>query len=256
MSKLAQINHSIVLMLTDTIKKCLEEARPFSAYNITLITREREKIRLRHEEIQGVVHEIDLISDTLDFGYTTPDGTTLSWQRSEFTKWAGQPFQVYHPVGYNLDNFVPEGVNPVSQAEFAASVRPISMIGIITPNPDGTTPNVGGEQLDGTFQIDNRNRLLVPTRFFKEAEIVAGDSIYVITDNKSKTVMLAKDTEFMDVSDNNIVVSIQIVERCGDIRLSNRTLTTAELSGSNFSIKNSEKDNDGEITKFVEITQA
>ena len=69
MSKLAQINHSIVLMLTDTIKKCLEEARPFSAYNITLITREREKIRLRHEEIQGVVHEIDLISDTLDFGY-------------------------------------------------------------------------------------------------------------------------------------------------------------------------------------------
>jgi hypothetical protein len=68
--------------------------------------------------------------------------------------------------------------------------------------------------------------------------------------------MLAKDTEFMDVSDNNIVVSIQIVERCGDIRLSNRTLTTAELSGSNFSIKNSEKDNDGEITKFVERSRS
>jgi bifunctional DNA-binding transcriptional regulator/antitoxin component of YhaV-PrlF toxin-antitoxin module len=254
MSKLAQINHSIVLMLTETIKKCLEEARPFSAYNITLITREREKIRLRHTEMQGVVHEIDLIADTLDFGYTTPDGTTLSWQRSEFTKWAGPAFQVYHPVGYNLDNFVPEGVNPVSQAEFAASVRPQAMIGVITPNADGTTPNVGGEQADGTFQVDNRNRLMVPTKFLKEAGISAGDSIYVIADSKSKAVFLAKDAE--DVDNDGIGVTMQLVERCGDIRLSNRTLKSAHLEGSNFSIKNSEKDFDGVMMNVVEITQA
>jgi len=32
-----------------TVRNCLESGRPFSGYNITIWTREREKIKLRHQ---------------------------------------------------------------------------------------------------------------------------------------------------------------------------------------------------------------
>lgn len=235
----------------DVVRECLETGRPFSGYNITIWTRERFKLKLRHQEVAGFIHEMEIIEDALDYGYTMPDNQTYSWVRSTFNKWSGPAFEVYHPVGYNLDNFVPEGVPPASQSEIASSARPLSMIGLVTPQADGTQPDAGGVQNDGTYKTDFRNRLMVPTKFLKEAGIEAGDTVYVIPDTNTHTVLLAKDTDFL--KDDGVKITMQRVERNGDIRLSSRTLRAADLTDNKFLIETSEKDGGNSKTKVVEV---
>lgn len=249
---------NITEMLTETVVNCFEQGRPFSGYNITLWTREREGIKLRHLDIQGDVHDLEVIQDALDYGYTMADGKTYSWTRSEFSNWHGPAFQVYHPVGYDINNFVPEGVQPVSQNVIAASVRPANMIGRVTPQADGTQPDHGGHQDDGTYKTDYRDRLMVPTKFLKDAGISAGDTVFVIPDQTNQTVFIAKDDSFLDC--DSITISTQRVERNGDIRLSSRTLKSAGLqaypSGNKFVIETAEVDGDNTKIKVVEIKQA
>lgn len=237
--------------LTQTVKECLEQGRPFSGYNITKLTREREQIHLRHKEIAGVVHELDIIHDALDYGYTMADGVTYTWQRSTFDKWQGPAFEVYHPQGYDLSQFVPEGVGPASQQEIANSKRPANLIGLVTPQSDGSQPDAGGEQSDGTFNADYRNRLMVPTRFLKEAGLQPGDTVYVCQDPTNAIVLLAKDTDA--IQNDGVKITTQTVERNGDLRLSSRTLQAAALTDKKFVIETSEKGDGTSKTKVVEV---
>lgn len=248
MSAVAQ---DIMGKLTEIVRECLEKGRPFSGYNITKWTREREQLHLRHKEVAGAVHEMDIINDALDYGYTMADGVTYTWIRSTFTNWSGPPFEVYHPSGYDIKNFVPEGVQPASANEITASTRPANMIGLVTPTPDGNQPDAGGEQDDGTFNADYRNRLMVPTRFLKEAGLQPGDTVYVVPDPTNSIVLLAKDTD--TIQTNGVKVTTQTVERNGDLRLSSRTLAAASLSGTGFVIEMSEKDVNGSKAKVVEV---
>lgn len=248
------ITNELKAAFLETVRNCLETGRPFSGYNITIWTREREKMKLRHQDCVGVVHELDLVQDALDYGYTMPDGQTYTWVRSTFTNWSGPAFEVYHPVGYDLNNFVPEGVDPASQKEIQASVRPMSMIGQVTPQADGTQPDAGGHNIDGTFRTDFRSRLLVPTKFMREAGIEAGDTVYVLPDNQTNTVLLAKESEVFGT--NAVGITLQRVERNGDLRLSSRTLKAADLVDNKFVIETTEKDCDGEKIKVVEIKTA
>ncbi len=226
--------------LTQTVQECFESNRPFSAYNITIMTRDREKIRLRHQDIIGEIHKIDVVEDVLDYGFTNSDGNTYSWARSEFNNWNGPAFQVYHPVGYDVNNFVPEGVQPASSTEVQASIRPVGLIGLVTPQADGTQPDAGGAQNDGTFKTDYRNRLLVPTKFLKEAGIQAGDVVNVLADNIAHTVVLYKESNI--IKDASLRVTVQLVEKNGDIRISSTTLKSAELNDNKFVIETGEKD--------------
>lgn len=237
-----------------TIREYLEKARPFSAYNITKTTRENEKIGLRHQECVGVVHDMDLIQDILDYGFSMTDGTTLTWVRSTFTNWNGPAFEVYHPLGYDLKNFVPEGVGPAQQFEIDASVRPMSMIGQVTPQTDGSQPDAGGHNSDGTYRTDFRNRLMVPTKYLRDAGMHPGDSVHVFGDAQSEIIWITKDVKAMTNCMQGI--TIQTVERNGDLRLSGRTLKLAELTKKKFVIESTEKDYYGNKIKVVEIKEA
>lgn len=244
-------------MLTDvmssfevTVRNCLEAGRPFSGYNITIWTREREKIKLRHQECVGLVHEIAILQDALDYGYTMADGQTYTWVRSTFTNWSGPAFEVYHPIGYNLNNFVPEGVDPANQMEIQASIRPMSMIGQVTPQDDGSQPDAGGHNVDGSFRTDFRNRLMIPTKFLREAGMEAGDTVHVFGDAQHEMIWVTKTMNPTKIMQG---ITIQTVERNGDLRLSSRTLKAADLTNNRFVIETTEKDCDGENIKVVEI---
>jgi bifunctional DNA-binding transcriptional regulator/antitoxin component of YhaV-PrlF toxin-antitoxin module len=248
------MNTNLELAFEKTIRECLELGRPFSAYNITILTRQREHLKLRHQDCLGTVHDLEIVQDALDYGFTMQDGQTLTWSRSTFTNWAGPSFEVYHPLGYDLNNFVPEGVGPASPTEIQASVRPLSMIGQVTPQNDGSQPDAGGHNTDGTFRTDFRQRLLVPTKFMREAGITAGDSVHVFANPTNNIIWISKD---QSVGQNQMtVITIQTVERNGDIRLSSRTLKAADFAKNTFVIESSEKDCSGRNIKVVEITQA
>jgi len=196
------------------------------------------------------VHEIAILQDALDYGYTMADGQTYTWVRSTFTNWSGPAFEVYHPVGYNLNNFVPEGVDPANQMEIQASIRPMSMIGQVTPQDDGSQPDAGGHNADGSFRTDFRNRLMIPTKFLREAGMEAGDTVHVFGDAQHEMIWVTKTMNPTKIMQG---ITIQTVERNGDLRLSSRTLKAADLTNNRFVIETTEKDCDGENIKVVEI---
>lgn len=248
------ITEQIKSMFVDTVRNCLEIGRPFSGYNITIWTRQKNALRLRHQECVGVIHEIDILQDALDYGYTMQDGVTYDWKRSTFTNWNGPAFEVYHPAGFDVSKFVPEGVDPATQAEMQSSTRPISMIGQVYMQDDGTQPDAGGSNADGTYRIDFRGRLLVPTKFLREAGINSGEIVYVFPDQSTNTVLLAKDSEVF--GKNPVNITIQRVERNGEIRLSSRTLKNAEIANSKYLIETTDNDLDGTQIKVVQIKTA
>ena len=45
------MNQDLANDLSETIRNCLEEGRPFSAYNITILTRERKQIKVNRSVI-------------------------------------------------------------------------------------------------------------------------------------------------------------------------------------------------------------
>lgn len=245
------ITEDIKNKFVDTVRNCLETGRPFSGYNITIWTRERENLKLHHRDCVGLIHEIDLVIDALDYGYTMADGQTYTWLRSTFRNWNGPAFEVYHPAGYDLSKFVPEGVDPATHAEIQASVRPVSMIGQVTPQSDGTQPDSGGYKKDGSYHVDFRNRLLIPTKFLREAGINSGETVYVFTDKQTNTILLTKDCD--PFGDNTTHITMQRVERNGDLRLSSRTLRAADLTDNKFVIETTEKQCGSDKFKVVEV---
>lgn len=257
---MTQLAPDVIEKMAETVRTCLEEGRPFSAYNITIMTRDRCKLRLRHKEVQESILQngqllqdsIPMLQDALDYGYTMADNQTYSWTRSDFSA-NGNSFQVYHPVSYDIKNFVPEGVQPVTQNVIASSARPANMIGQVSIQADGTQPDAGGVQPDGTFKVDFRSRLLVPTRFLKEAGINPGDEVFVVPDANTNTVILAKNTEFLQ--SGSISFTTQRVERNGDIRLSSRTLKAADLEDSAYIIETGERDEVGDPLKKVKVVE-
>lgn len=228
--------HILDEYLEATIKNFLDEGRMFTAYDVTLETRGREKIYLRHNEIRDHIHELDMLVDALGYGWDGPHGTNR-WAKTQVDIGGGkQPF-VFHRVGMDPQRYQPLPEHTPAQIQSMAQAS-ISLV-----QDDGS----GGEQDDGTFKTDYRNRLLVPTRFLKEAGFQPHDTVYVIPDAATNCVLLCQDN-----STSQGTVSIQRVERNGDIRLSSRTLKAANLQD-RFQIETTEKDVKGVKMKVVEV---
>lgn len=240
-----------------TVRQFLDQGTPFSAYNITIATRDREKIQLRHRDLQGdgmanegIIHTICHLRDAIDVGWADPQGETVQWTRSTYQMQDGSGvwFWVYHPLGYDVNQY-----QPYSQQQLqaiwgqpaapspAASVNPplpLPMGSIATAEPIPAHPDSGGEGDDGTFKPDFRNRLLIPTRFLRSAGINPGDEISVIVDDTNKLLMLAADsTNFQ--GNGSVRITTQRVEKWGDVRLSSATL--GPLGGEKYKIENGDE---------------
>ena len=246
------INPEVFSRLEVTVRQFLDQGTPFSAYNITIATRDRDKLQLLHRDLmgdlmnEGVIHTICHLRDAIDVGWTDPQGNTVQWSRSVYDlndvngKWCW----VYHPEGYDITEYKPYtnaqlwGV-PVSPSPAAAvnPPQPLPLGSISTAAAIPAHPDSGGDNDDGTFSPDYRNRLLVPTRYLRAAGINPGDEISVIVDETNKILMLAADgTNFQNGS---VRVTTQRVEKWGDLRLSSATLNP--LGGDKYRIENGDE---------------
>ena len=220
-------------MLSKTVKQFLEEGRMFTGYDVTIETREREGINLRHRDCRADIHEIEDLEEAIDFGYENSKGETIQWHKTQVPHPNGSAFVfVFHqdsanPLAYHFRN-QPSPVVATSQST--------STIVDSTSQDSDDDSDSGGVQNDGTFTTDYRRRLFVPTSFLKEVGIDAGESVKVLHDVVSSRILISKEP-----IDKNQEITTQVVERNGDMRLSMTTLSTAGFDHKDrFAIKNVE----------------
>lgn len=221
-------------MLEKTVTQFLEEGRMFTGYDVTIVTREREKIKLEHKTVRGDIHEIEALVDALDYGYDNSKGETSKWEKAQVNMGNGQWAFVFYPQGMDPQAYKPRQPNQQGQnVPNTLTQAPTAPVNSISTVNDVTTDS-GGQQTDGTFSTDYRNRLLVPTRFMKEAGMEPGDEVTVLADKNVGAIFIAKNGVTVTGS---MLVTVQHVERNGDIRLSTKTMKEAEIEGQKLKIE-------------------
>jgi bifunctional DNA-binding transcriptional regulator/antitoxin component of YhaV-PrlF toxin-antitoxin module len=246
------VDQSTMDKLSETVKRFLDEGRMFTAYDVTVETRNHNKMSLRHQDVGGAAHEVEHLSDAMDFGHDTAGGGTTKWQRTrrDVPGGNGSWTWVYHPDYADPAAFQFRGAQvakmPLPAHVTGAKPAPANAIAQVN---DGNTADSGGEQADGTFAVDFRRRLMIPTRYMKEAGIAPGDSCYVIADAQSNSVLITKE----DASLLSLALTVQKVERDGELRLSSRTLASAALTDTAFVIETADKKLSGTDVKVVAV---
>ncbi len=250
---MCQVASNIMDALTKTVKQFLDEGRMFTAYDVTIETRQRDGMFLRHSDVGGAVHEVEALVDALDYGHDQPGKGTIKWGRYQMTMPGNGWAWVYHPSYLDPQQYQPKTGKPAGSVAVPANTKPTQSP---TPVPamasislqDGNTNDSGGEQDDGSFATDYRNRLFIPTRFLKEAGLTAGDEVEILSSPQDKSILIIKQNGGSPPS--QVVITTQTVERNGDLRLSSRTLKAADITGNSFMIEN----NDNGSCKFVKVS--
>jgi len=246
----------VVAKMEQTVRQFLDEGRMFTGYDVTLETRNRENLRLHHGDCRGVVHEMQFLSDAVDFGYDT-NGQTVNWKKIQTViDGKGWAF-VYHPANLDPASYQSGATGITVAAKVPQiSVTPSAVVSVTTVVDDSDdSKDSGGENSDGTFSTDYRNRLMVKTRFARHIGLNPGDDVTIVADSTKQTITLLSRATMDQTS--AIVVSTQRVERNGDFRLSSSTLRSAGLNGSKFKIEQSSvPSSNGTAMNIIEIFAA
>jgi bifunctional DNA-binding transcriptional regulator/antitoxin component of YhaV-PrlF toxin-antitoxin module len=241
------VSQDILDKLETTVRQFLDEGRMFTGYDVTIETRQREKLNMRHQDVREGVHELDVLKDAIDYGWDTKNGT-VKWTKTQQNMPGGGWAWIFHPT--NLD---PRGYQPRQQGQTATTTAPTTRTTPSLTSTKDVTNDSGGEQDDGTFATDYRNRLMIPTKFLKEAGLKAGDTVFVAADNQTNCIVIAKDNDA--VQGAGLKITTQLVERNGDLRLSSKTLKSADLQDSKFTIETADKSFSGGTAKVVQVTK-
>lgn len=258
---MCKLTQDVMDKLTQTVKQFLAEGRMFTALDVTVTTRTRDGLFLRHIEARDDIHTIQELFDAQDFGVDTPNGTVMYTKTQRPMPPKNDLAWVFHPTTSDINQYKPippagasslTSKQPVIATTTQQLVQPsIPSISVVN---DGVTTDASEELEDGTFATDYRHRLLLPTRFFREAGIKAGDTVYVAADKVTSAIFLFKEEP---VAQNpSIHVTTQRVERKGNMYLSSKTLSAAELNAKKFVIENSLQSVCGVTTKVVEVKVA
>ena len=242
---MCQVSQDIMDKLVTTVKQFLDEGRMFTGYDVTIATRVREGMNLRHQDIRGAIHEIEQLNDAIDFGHDGPNGT-IKWAKSQKDMPGSGWAFVYHPINLDPNQYQTKN-NTTTNAIVAAPQIVINSISAVTSDSDAT--DSGGLQSDGTFATDYRDRLMIPTRFMREADIKAGENCFIGADANDKLIVISKVSP-----DQKYNVGTQKVEKNGELRLSSKTLKCAGLQIYMYIITNKVLAFYGNPVRVVEIT--
>ena len=205
---MCKLDPNIESLFVATIDEFVAQNRAFTGYDLTLRTREREKIKLRHADVRQGIHEMDNLRDLVDFG---------DWSKELTNIGVGEAF-LYAPVGFNRDDY-----KPYLKSTTITQVIPVtqSPIQSITSNEDDSedADDVGGEK-DGLYKTDYRGRLLIPTNYLRSISLNHGDLAYTRVEEVNGKLVL-----FISKDQPSGEFSSQYVERDGEIRVSNKTLS-------------------------------
>lgn len=119
------LSPQIKAAMCDTVELFARENRAFSGYDVTIETRDREKIKLFHRDVRDMVHQITAISNILSRGYERtltdmwecqscgfkfvteegccPDDCPSCEQETDFDKKGN--LLIYHPHGFDVSKY-------------------------------------------------------------------------------------------------------------------------------------------------------
>jgi hypothetical protein len=228
-------------MLERTIQDFVTQGLPFTGYDVTVTTREREKIELLHRKVRNDIHQLAALQEAFDYD---------DYVQSNLRAPNGQPVILYHPQNYNVADYKfmdgSSASSPVSIPNTPLGYilqAANDMVQAASPNGNGNSTTTVD---DGTFGLDYRNRLMVPTRFLRDLGVKPYDHIYVIADAAKNQIQIHT---AHNPPTNGVM---QMVERNGDVRLANKTLSGAGLNSNKFNIEIKDLGND----RVIEITKA
>lgn len=243
---MCRLDSNIEALYEKTIDAFVEQGRPFSGYDLTVETRRREGVQMRHGPNRQGIHEIpSLIELCDDFG---------DWDKTLTSLHNGTQVLVYHPNGYDLSQYEPMAdsyskgqstSSPVAAQTSSPTVCTSAPAGISGSSPlgsDDDADDVGGEQDDGTYKTNCRGGLFVRTQFLREAEIEPNDTVNVVINDGE--ILLTNITSGLQ---GYLSIDQRKIERNGDLRLARRTLHEANMTGDSFNIENT--DNGVKITE-------
>ena len=226
----------VMVKLEQTVRQFLDEGRMFTGYDVTLETRDREKLNLKHRDCRGATHDMQFLNDAVEFGYDV-NGQTVKWGKTQVDMGNGGAWAfVYHPANLDPKGYTPRQTSAPTHSPNVGQTSPVAAVAAAVAVADDATDS-GGENADGTFNTDYRNRLMVKTRFARAIGLKSGDDVVVVTDANKNTITLLADMASAPQIGTGIGVSTQRVERNGDFRLSSATLRSAGLTGSKFKIE-------------------
>ena len=108
---MCQLDPTVEKMFATTIGEFVEQGRAFTGYDLTLRTREREKVKLRHADCRQGVHEMQLLIDLVEFD---------TWNKDLHDLGNGLQAILYYPSGYDKSLY-----QPVSVVQFVPSTPPL-----------------------------------------------------------------------------------------------------------------------------------
>lgn len=215
--------------LDKTIRQFLDEGRMFTAYDVTLETRKRENVNMRHSLARNDIHANSTLSDAIDFGYSAK-GVTTKWLKSQIPVGNGNWAFLFHPEGTDANNYVSNNSTSSSNVVNQSSVGTAALISAAVNAVDDSISDSGGANDDGTFSADYRNRLFIRTQFVKHLNLQAGDEVFLYA--KQNTLLVSATS-----IDGLNFISKQKIESNGDFRISGGSLRSAGLNGSKFVIE-------------------
>lgn len=238
----------VMAKMEQTVRQFLDEGRMFTGYDVTLETRDREKMNLKHRDCRGAVHDMTFLNDAVEFGYDV-NGQTVKWAKTQIDMGNGAWAFVYHPANLDPKSYTPRQTQSATHSQNVVQTSPAvaATVADAADAADATAADSGGENADGTFSTDYRNRLMVKTRFVRAIRLKAGDTVTVVADANKNTITLLGDVTttphpvLASKGLTGICVSNQIVERNGDFRLSSATLRSAGLTCSKFKVEISQQ---------------
>jgi len=260
---MCQLDPTTEQQLEATVKQFLDEGRMFTGYDVTIETRQRENVQMRHKDVRGGIHEIQCLRDAIDWGHTDPNGNDMKWQQTQMNMPGGGWAFVYHPETADPNQYQARGgsATPQSRPQPSHSGQPVAAVAAAAAPaaPSNNGNDSGGQNTDGTFSTDYRNRLMVRTEFVKELGLVHNDPVQVIMDTANNRILLTQEEKYDEVVDTLGGPSgqTQQIERNGDMRLYSRTLRTAGLDiAEDFVIETKDLDCNGQQIRVVEIRNA
>jgi hypothetical protein len=219
---MCQLDNQTEQMFVKTIGEFIEEGRAFTGYDLTLRTREREKVRLRHSDVKAGIHELQTLKDLVDFDV---------WNKELCDLGNGLQAFLYFKDGYDKAQYQPFSSQNSTPSSFIAPSPGIALIPNTTGDEDDDDQDDSGGETEDGYKLDYRNRLLVPTKFLRDANLKPGSEAYIYKDGNALYVGPSQPltTNFQT----------RTVERNGDLRISLKLLNEiGGFVGHYFNIEN------------------
>ena len=244
------IDQKITDALNETVIECLDNAEMFTGYIITIRTRERLNIKLRHKDVRGNIHDLPAIRNAIQYGHDK-DNETMPWDVCQITipgSTSGEAPFVYYREGQDPNDyqFLDQSGNPV-QGQGTVQPAPQASITVVTHDDDEDDETAaltkGGKNSDGTYSPDSYKRLWIPIQFISAAGMNPGDECYVVADSDQNIIYLVGDTT--QIQQGGMSITTKTVEKHkGGVCLRTKTLDEADLAANNkFVIENGDCQN-------------